>query len=182
MALFLITAPSGAGKTTIAQSLRDNDAWKECISHTTRDMREGEKAGETYYFIQNEQFLNMLKNNEFAEHVEYEEGKFYGVTNEEINRVRKKSKHQYIIVEYNGYKQIKEKYPDAIGIFLHMSKEDCLANMLLRGDSLEKALARIEKYDEEMKNRDKFDYVVKNVRNKQFATVSLIKSIIMQYS
>lgn len=180
MAIFLITAPSGAGKTTLAQRIMRDGRWVEAISHTTRKKRDGEVHGETYYFIDNDKFDEMEKNGELAESVIYNYN-FYGVSKAEIERVTKDGKHVFIIVENDGYKQIKEQYPDAVGIFIHMSKEDCMANMLIRGDKFEQALERISLYDNEMKNRDEYDYVVKNVRNKQTSTENIIKNIIVQY-
>ena len=180
MAIFLITAPSGAGKTSIAQMIQRQGKWDECISHTTREKRDGEIEGKTYYYLSRERFEAMYANGEFAEKVEYD-GNLYGISKKEIERVMGKGKHVFIIVEYNGYLQIKEQYPEAIGIFLYMSKEDCMANMLLRGDTLEKAQKRIATYDEEMVNREHFDYVVKNVRGKMVSTNYILNGIISQY-
>jgi guanylate kinase len=181
MAIFLITAPSGAGKTTIAQRIAKDGDWVECVSHTTRKKRDGEVQGETYYFVSKQTFEKSYTDGEFAERVEYD-GNTYGISKAEIELKTKSGKHVFIIVENDGYKQIKEQYPDAVGIFLHMSKEDCMANMLIRGDKLEKALERITLYDDEMKNRDEYDYVIKNVRNKQTETERIIKAIIFQYN
>lgn len=180
MTIFLLTAPSGAGKTTIAQMIQRTGEWQECISHTTRPMRDGEVEGETYYFVSEEDFIDAEAIGELAESVTYD-GNHYGITHEELERVMSDGKHVYIIVEYDGYKQVKELYPDAVGIFLHMSKEECLANMLMRGDSIEKALKRIEKYDDEMNNRDKFDFVIKNVAGYKHSVASAIRIIISMY-
>jgi guanylate kinase len=178
--VFLITAPSGAGKTTLAQAIANYGDWTECISHTTRKKREGEQHGKTYYFINRDTFETEYADGKFAEKVEYN-GNLYGISKAEIERVMKTGRDVFIIVEHDGYTQVKEQYPDAIGIFLHMSKEDCLANMLLRGDSIDKALDRIELYDEEMLNSIAYDYVVKNVRGKQYETENVIRAIIRQY-
>lgn len=181
MAIFLMTAPSGAGKTTLAQRLQKLGVWQECISHTTRPMRNGEVEGVTYYYIDEKSFLESVKDDLFAEHVRYD-GHFYGISKNEIERVIGKGNHVFIIVNYDGYQQVKNAYPDAVGIFIHMSKEDCMANMLLRGDKIEKATSRIEKYNEEMKNRHDFDYVIKNVRGKQSSTEVILYNIVKQYS
>lgn len=181
MSVFLITAPSGAGKTTLAQSLQKNRYWEECMSHTTRPMRDGEAEGVTYYYIDEKSFLESVKGGHFAEHVKYD-GHFYGISKREIERVMGKGGHVFIIVNYDGYEQVKEAYPDAVGIFIHMSKEDCLANMLLRGDKIEKAMDRIKTYDEEMKNRHDYDYVIKNVRGKQSSTETILRAIVNQHS
>lgn len=180
MAIFTITAPSGAGKTTIAEFVAKYSNWVEAISHTTRPLRDGEEHGKTYYFVNKGDFFDMAERGEFAESVEYD-GNYYGISNKEIERVQKEGSHVYIIVEFEGYKQIKEIYPDSIGIFLYMSKEDCMANMLLRGDSFEKAMSRIEKYKDEISKRNAFQYVIKNVRGKQVQTVNVLRAIISQY-
>src|SRR5690606_3695183 len=158
------------------------DSLGEVVSHTTRDIREkdGEVNGVTYYYVSKEDFKKMEDNNEFAERIEYD-GNFYGVSKREIDGLLKGQENVYIIVEYEGYKQIKKIYPDAIGIFMYMSKEECMANMLLRGDSLDKAMKRISTYEKEMMSRYQYDYVVKNVRDKQYNTAVIISNIINQY-
>lgn len=179
--IFLITAPSGAGKTTLAQRLSDLGFWTECVSHTTREMREGEQEGKTYYYVDTTKFDKMFKNGEFAERVTYN-GNFYGVSKAEIERVLATGKHVFIIVEYYGYIQIKSQFPEAVGIFLYMQKEHCMANMLLRGDSLDNALDRIDLYDDEIRNRGEYDYVIKNVHGKQYETENILKAIVNQYN
>jgi guanylate kinase len=179
--LFTITAPSGAGKTTLAQALQAYGYWVEAISCTSRNIRDGEQEGTTYYYKSKDEFETMIENGEFAEWVEYD-GNYYGITHKEIKRVLQTNKHVFIIVEHGGFLQIKEQYPNSVNIFLHMSKEDCMANMLMRGDSMKSATKRIEKYEDEMKNRGEFDYVVKNVRGQQLATERILKSIVSQYS
>lgn len=180
MSIFLITAPSGAGKTTIADIIAKQGNWNECISHTTRPMREGEVEGKTYYFTDIENFEDAYSMGEFAERVTYD-GQYYGITHSEISRVLDAGKHVYIIVEYEGYKQVKELYPEAIGIFLYMTQEECVQNMLSRGDSTNGVEKRSSTYEREMKNRWNYDYVIRNVKNKQSATVSIINAIISCY-
>src|SRR5690606_27688340 len=121
------------------QGLQDREVWRECISHTTRPIRKGERDGLTYYFVSEEVFQNKLNNGEFAEHVEYD-GHKYAVSKKEVERVVDDGKDVFIIAEHNGFKQLKEEYPEAVSIFLYMSKEDCLLNMLQRGDSADKAI------------------------------------------
>jgi len=184
MALILLTAPSGTGKTSIMEyvvrHLFPRGTVSECISHTTRKMRAGEVDGETYYYVDSKKFGDMIEDEEFAECVRYD-GNSYGITIDEIKRVQEQSRHVYIILNYDGYRQVKQIFPEAVGIFLHMSKEDCMANMLLRKDSMKNALKRIELYDEEIKNRNDYDYVIKNVRNRLPYTAQVIQSIMRQY-
>lgn len=181
MTIFVITAPSGAGKTSFVHEVQKLGLWEECVSHTTRPIRDGEISGKTYYFVEEGDFADSYQMGDFIESVEYN-GNHYGISRKEIERVMRTDKHICIIAEYNGYEQIKEKYPDAVGIFLHMSKEDCLANMLVRGDGMEKSFERICLYDEEIKNRGEYDFVLRNVRDRQSDLVKVIKSIIAMYS
>ncbi|AZU98873.1 putative guanylate kinase [Bacillus phage pW2] len=183
MALFLITGMSGAGKTSVMDGVRNGMRHKlsECVSHTTRPKRDGEEDGKAYYFIDETTFQRGLDGGEFAETVIYD-GYGYGIAKDEIKHRQAETTHAYIIVNYEGYKQVKEVFPDAIGIFLYTSKEDCMINMLSRGDNLDKANKRIELYDDELKNRNDYDYVIKNVRNKITGTMSIIENIIWQYN
>lgn len=180
MSLFIIIAPSGSGKTFLAQRMINYGVWEECISHTTRKMRDGEVNGKTYYFVDREDFEDLYSNGHLVERVEYH-GNFYGVSKAEIERILNSKEHAFVILEYGGFKQVKELFPDAIGIFINMSKEDCMANMLLRGDSMESALERISTYEEEIAHRGEFDYVVKNIRWKHNETISILKAIVSQY-
>jgi guanylate kinase len=183
VAIFLIIGASGSGKTSISQEMQERDMWKECISHTTRPMREkdGERDGVTYYFIDEKLFEQKLNNGDFAEFVEYD-GNKYGISHAEIDRVVDSGKHVFIIVDHNGYEQVKALYHDAVSIFLYMSKEDCMLNMLKRGDKVEKVINRINLYDSELKNKGDYDYVIKNVNGKQEEVISVISSIVLQYS
>lgn len=180
MALFVLTSPSGTGKTTISQLLEKIGVWFECKSHTTRPMREGEAEGVTYYFTEKSKMNDMIENGEFAEYVIYD-GHKYGITHAEIKRVTSRRKNAFIIAEYQGYKQIKKLYPNAVGIFMYMNKEECLANMLLRGDSMESALKRIATYDTEMSNRNEYDYVIRNVHGDMDGTRAVIATIVRQF-
>jgi guanylate kinase len=180
MSIFLITGASGTGKTSLAHELKKYRYWDECISHTTRPMRDGEVDGETYYFVNKEVFTKMHENGEFAEHVTYH-GNYYGISHAEINRVMGKNKHVFIIVEYGGYLQIKEQYPNAIGIYIWATKEDCVMNMLSRGDSIESANERISTYEQEIAQKNHYDYVIRNVRGKFRETVAILANIINQY-
>lgn len=180
MTLFLITGMSGAGKTTIANTIQQYGEWIEIISYTTRPKRIGEVDGNTYYFINQEEFEKMKSNGEFIETTEYDSN-FYGISRYEIEEKLSDYKRAFIIVDNNGYNQIKKLYPDAIGIFLYMTKEECLANMLLRGDSMDNALRRISTYDDELATSVEYDYVIKNVRDKVNSTINVVRNIINQY-
>lgn len=174
--LYLITAPSGCGKTTVARKLAEKGLWKEIVSTTTRKIRNGEEEGRDYHFIDAKTFITKRDNGEFAEAVSYG-GNFYGIENGEIEKALNEG-DAYAIVEYQGFKQIRKKYPDSIGIFIWMEKNYCLANMLLRGDSIEQAVNRIAKYDDEMLDWTKYDYSVKNNHGEIEKTIEFIENIV----
>lgn len=161
MAIYLVSGMSGVGKTTIVKSLEEEGLWKECISYTTRRMRVNEENGITYNYINLEQFINMYENNEFAEATLYG-GNLYGIAKEDIENTLLENNNCVIIVDYEGYKQIKEIYPSAIGLFITMSKEECYQNMLNRGDSIENAEKRISTYEKEFENYINYEHILEN--------------------
>lgn len=164
MKLYLVTAPSGAGKTTIVKELEKQGYWSECISHTTREMRVGEENGKEYYFVSQEEFQQMVEDGKFAESITYTNNQRYGVSNDEINKLMDAKENVVIIVNYDGYKQVKEIYPDAIGIFIEVTAQECILNMMHRGESKSSMVERLEAYAEEISNRDEYDFVITNER------------------
>lgn len=178
--VFVIVGSSGSGKTTIASSLEKLGYWKECISHTTRPMRDGEVDGKTYYFTSEEEFNGMLSNGEFVEYVEYHSNR-YGISKGELERLLNVNTDIFIIAENGGFRQIKEHYPDAISIFIHTSMDDCIKNMLSRGDTLDSAMKRMQTYYDELWHKSEYDYVIKNVDGKLDGTIDIVENIIKQY-
>lgn len=178
--IFIIVGSSGSGKTTIASKLEKLGYWKECISHTTRPMRNGEVNGKTYYFVYEKEFNSMLGNGEFAESIEYDSNK-YGISKRELERLLDSDTDIFIIAENGGFRQIKEQYPDAISIFIHASMEDCIDNMLNRGDTLDSAMRRMNTYYDELSHKSEYDYVIKNIYGKLDETVDIVKNIFFQY-
>lgn len=179
MGIYLITGTSGAGKTYLCNILKGMGVWEECISHTTRMPRIGEKYGVTYYYVDKDEFNRMYDNEEFAEKVVYS-GNTYGISKAEISRVLENNENVFVIVDYNGYTQMKEIYPEAVGIFLYETEKQCFKNMIERGDSVESAIERMKNYKNEIKNRNDYDYVIKNAYGRENDTVNIINNIIIQ--
>ena len=116
--LIIITGPSGVGKGTVVKELldKDKDIWLS-ISATTRSPRMGEKHGENYYFISDEKFKDMIDKKEFLEWAQFA-GNFYGTP---LSTVNEKIERGFIVlleIEVEGAKQIKEKFPESLSIFL----------------------------------------------------------------
>ena len=162
--LIIITGPSGVGKGTVVKELldRNKDIWLS-ISATTRDPRMGEIDGENYYFISDKRFKNMIDNNEFLEWAQFA-GNYYGTP---LSTVNEKIKNGFIVlleIEVEGAKQIKEKFPESISIFLlPPSKEELEKRIRNRGTEKEEAInRRLSRANYEIASSDKFDFVLTN--------------------
>ena len=162
--LIIITGPSGVGKGTVVKELldKDKDIWLS-ISATTRSPRIGEKDGENYYFISDEKFKDMIDKKEFLEWAQFA-GNFYGTP---LSTVNKKIKMGFIVlleIEVEGAKQIKDKFPEALSIFLlPPSKEELEKRIRNRGTEKEEAInRRLSRANYEIASSDKFDFVLTN--------------------
>ena len=116
--LIIITGPSGVGKGTVVKELldRNKDIWLS-ISATTRNPRIGEKDGENYYFISDEKFKDMIDKKEFLEWAQFA-GNYYGTPLSTVNEKIEKGFIVLLEIEVEGAKQIKEKFPESLSIFL----------------------------------------------------------------
>lgn len=171
--LFVIVGHSGSGKTSTMREAMGRE--KEIISVTTRPMREGEVHGEDYYFISDDKFKQFDLNNQLAEKTTYYGRASYGVTKSEISSKLEKG-NAFIVVDVEGFKQLKSIYNDLVSIFLYTDKGTAFRRMRLRGDSVSMSEQRLETYEAEMMNKHMFDYVVKNVLFPN--TISILKNII----
>jgi guanylate kinase len=172
--LYAISGHSGAGKTSIMRTIMGED--KEIVSVTTRPMREGEVDGVDYYYINQEDFDKLDINGELAEKTTYYGRASYGVTKAEINSKLSKS-NTYIIVDYNGMKQLKNIYPNLVSIFIFTDKDTARERMINRGDSLESVESRLTTYDIEINNMIDYDYTIKNNKDLR-STIHEISSIV----
>ena len=162
--LIIITGPSGVGKGTVVKELldRNKDIWLS-ISATTRNPRIGEKDGENYYFISDERFKNMIDKKEFLEWAQFA-GNYYGTP---LATVNKKIEKGYIVlleIEVEGAKQIKEKFPEALSIFLlPPSKAELEKRIRNRGTEKEEAIdRRLSRANYEIASSGEFDFVLTN--------------------
>src|SRR5659263_43860 len=109
--LVIISAPSGAGKTTIVKHLLNSDLNLEfSVSATTRSPRPGERDGEDYYFFSIEEFRKRVRNDEFVEWEEVYKDHFYGTLKSEIDRIRNKGSHIIFDVDAKGGINLKNKF------------------------------------------------------------------------
>ena len=162
--LIIITGPSGVGKGTVVKELldRNKDIWLS-ISATTRNPRIGEKDGENYYFISDERFKDMIDKKEFLEWAQFA-GNYYGTPLSTVNEKIEKGFIVLLEIEVEGAKQIKEKFPEALSIFLlPPSKEELEKRIRNRGTEKEEAIdRRLSRANYEIASSDAFDYVLTN--------------------
>ena len=162
--LIIITGPSGVGKGTVVKELldRNKDIWLS-ISATTRNPRMGEKDGENYYFISDEKFKDMIDKKEFLEWAQFA-GNYYGTPLSTVNEKIEKGLIVLLEIEVEGAKQIKEKFPEALSIFLlPPSKEELEKRIRNRGTEKEEAInRRLSRANYEIASSGEFDFVLTN--------------------
>jgi guanylate kinase len=164
--LFAISAPSGAGKTTIIREIfKQMPELRFSVSATTRKLRKGETEGKDYYFISLEEFEKKKTDNEFVEW-EKVHGEFYGTLKNEIEKNVNNSNNVILDVDVKGAISIKKLYPDAVIIFIDAPKDEIETRLRNRKtESDEQLKKRIERMEWELSMKDKFDYVVLNKTN-----------------
>ena len=164
--LVIISAPSGAGKTTIVNHLLEKGLGLEfSISATTRPPRGNEKNGREYWFISADEFTERVNNDEFAEWEEVYIGYCYGTLKSEIERIRNRGMNVIFDVDVKGGINLKNLYgTEAISIFIMPPSVPELEKRLLgrATDDRERIKTRIEKAKEEIMLSDGFDNIVVN--------------------
>ncbi len=161
--LFVISAPSGAGKTTIIRELFNIlPALRFSVSATTRAKRRFEKDGKDYYFISRSEFDRKIESGEF---VEWEEvhGNLYGTLKSEIEKYLISPLDVVFDVDVKGALKLKELYPAAVTIYIDAPLEDLKSRLLKRStETAEEIKKRMERLELELLHKDKFDHVVQN--------------------
>lgn len=116
--LFIVTAPSGAGKTSLLRELLNREErLAVSISHTTRPMREGEEDGVDYYFVSPEEFERINGQDGFLERAEVF-GNLYGTSRAEVKRLQDEGLDVILEIDWQGAQLVRQKMPDAVGIFI----------------------------------------------------------------
>lgn len=169
--LVLFSGPSGVGKDTVLEVVLDKDkSIQRSISLTTRNIRENEVDGKDYYFVSVDNFKEMLDNGEVLEYAQYGKN-FYGTPKAPVDKWLDEGKTVILKIEVQGAQQIKNLYPDAVGIFvLPPSMDELEKRLRSRGtedeDDIQK---RLEIARNEMEKSVYYDY---NVINDDLDTAS----------
>lgn len=161
--ILIISGPSGAGKTTLLQFLPSENFYFS-VSHTTRSPRKEEVNGKDYYFVSKEEFLKMIKNDEFLEWVEIF-GTYYGTSLKEIDKAILQNKHLVLDIEVIGATRLRNFFGNsAIFIFILPPNLEVLKERLKkRGTEDEIEIEkRINRALEEIKFAGWFDYIIIN--------------------
>ena len=162
--LFVLAAPSGAGKTTIAKRILDEvNNLTFSISATTRKPRENEQEGKDYFFLSEEEFVEKIKNNEFIEWEKFYDY-YYGTLSGFVDEYLNKNISVLLDVDVKGALNIKRNYPDSITIFIMPPSIEELEKRL-RGRQTEtedEMKKRIQRAEMELKFAQEFDFIVLN--------------------
>lgn len=162
--LIVISGPSGAGKSTVVFKAIDGRS-DMCFSTsvTSRKPRPGEVDGREYFFIDRERFLEMVENDELLEHAEYV-GNLYGTPRRFVEEKLAAGISVFLDIEVQGARQVSEKMPEAIKIFLITPTLDELRNRLeKRGTETPESIeGRLRRAREEYAEADFYDYIVVN--------------------
>ena len=165
--IIIITAPSGAGKTSITRYLLDKYPTRLAfsVSAATRTPRAHEKDGVDYYFLTLDTFKQKIQQNAFVEWEMVYEGKFYGTLKSELERIWEQGKTPLLDIEVKGAIHIREQYPHStLALFIEPPSVDELRRRLeMRGtETIESLLARVNKASYEISFKHHFDQIIVN--------------------
>ena len=165
--LFVFSAPSGSGKTTIVRHLLGQEKFnlEFSISAASRAPRGEEKDGVDYYFISKDQFIQKVKDDEFLEWEEVYRDNFYGTLKTEVERIWAKDKHVIFDIDVVGGLRIKEKFPnETLAVFVQPPSIDELKRRLKKRstESEDKINMRVAKASVELATAPQFDTIIKN--------------------
>jgi guanylate kinase len=176
--VFIISAPSGSGKSTLTHRLiAEIPSLRFSISYTTRAPRGQEVNGKDYFFIARDEFEKRARNGEFLEHAEVF-GHHYGTHIGELDRAAAENVDLILDIDVQGARQLKEKYPAAVSIFILPPSREVLEQRLrARSQDAEPVIARrLLEAAEEIRNYSQYDYVLVNAQVE--ASLDTLKAIV----
>lgn len=162
--LYIVSAPSGAGKTSLVKALLDSDVRiRVSVSHTTRAMRPGEQDGVNYHFVDRAQFTAMIERSEFLEHAQVFDN-FYGTSQAWVEQTLAAGSDLILEIDWQGAQQVRRLMPQAKSIFILPPTQEALRHRLThRGqDSAEIIERRMRDAVSEMAHYVEYDYLVIN--------------------
>lgn len=128
--LYTVSAPSGAGKTSLVKALVDSHQnLRVSVSHTTRQIRPGEEDGVNYHFVTHDQFHTMIKNDDFLEHAQVFTN-FYGTSQSWVEATLAEGIDVILEIDWQGAKQVRQIIPSAVSLFILPPSQECLRERL----------------------------------------------------
>jgi guanylate kinase len=162
--LLILSAPSGAGKTSLAKALvQQVPDTMISVSHTTRAPRPGERDGVDYFFVTREDFEAMAAAGRFLEHARVFDN-YYGTSRDAVERWLAEGKNVILDIDWQGARHIREQMPRAVSVFILPPSREVLESRLRgRGQDSDEVIARrMRDAVSEMRHYDEFDVVVEN--------------------
>lgn len=163
--MIILSSPSGAGKTTLVKLLSESKDFYTSISHTTRKPRNNEKEGKDYYFVNNDQFQNLIKKNEFLEYANVF-SHHYGTTKTPVIKNLENSKNVVFDIDWQGTEQIKKKKLEykLLTFFVLPPSKKVLFNRLSNRDMKDKLIVeeRMKEFNKDILHWQSYNYVVIN--------------------
>ncbi|MGM0571036.1 guanylate kinase [Marinobacter sp.] len=162
--LYVISAPSGAGKTSlVGEMIRADARLGVSVSHTTRPMRPGEQDGVNYHFVSREAFEDMIRRDEFLEHADVF-GNYYGTSQVWVEQTLAQGRDVILEIDWQGATQVRRLMPHCVSIFIVPPSAEVLRERLVgRGtDAPEVVERRLREAAEECRHALEFDYLVVN--------------------
>ena len=162
--LFVISAPSGAGKTSlVAEMLHADQKLGVSVSHTTRPMREGEKDGTNYHFVSRDEFEAMIGRGDFLEHADVF-GNYYGTSQVWVREMLARGRDVILEIDWQGAEQVRRLVPECVSVFIVPPSSEILRDRLVgRGtDAPEVVERRLSEAREECRHVGEFDYLIVN--------------------
>ena len=161
---YIVSAPSGAGKTSLVNALIKEDRQiRVSVSHTTRAMRPGEQHGVNYHFVVHEEFKALIAQGDFLEHAEVF-GNFYGTSRSALQQTLDEGYDLILEIDWQGAQQVRRVMPDALSVFILPPSQQALRQRLDgRGQDSEEIIdGRMKEAVSEMVHYDEYDYVIIN--------------------
>lgn len=180
--IFIISAPSGAGKTTMVQALlRRFPDMLYSVSYTTREPRSGERAGVDYFFVRREEFIEGIENGRWAEWAQVH-GNFYGTSAEFLQKVVARGRDILLDIDVQGTVQLLQRFPESVTIFIMPPAIGVLRERLEKRGSDSRAVIdeRLANAEKEIASKDLYRYVVINDRLPE--ALEELFSIVEKYS
>src|SRR5690554_994060 len=162
--LFVISAPSGAGKTSlVSEMLRQDPKLRVSVSHTTRPMRNGEQEGVNYHFVARDEFEAMILRGDFLEHADVF-GNYYGTSQVWVREALATGQDVILEIDWQGAEQVRRLIPECVSVFIVPPSAEVLRQRLVgRGtDAADVVERRLAEAEEECRHAVEFDYLVVN--------------------